>query len=91
MKKLKMKSLKSNLLLILFLLVISGILFWKSLPALFLVIQGPQDLWEVDYSGDIEGLYVSGELPRILDYYCQESNNKGDIRAREYIIDGGED
>lgn len=90
MKKLKMKSLKINLLLILFLLVISGIMFWQSLPALFLVIQGPQDLWEVDYSGDIEGLYVSGELPFIYDYYCDEVNDKEDIKAREYIIDGGE-
>lgn len=91
MKNLKMKSLKSMLPLTLLLLIVSVILFWQALPPLFQVIKGPQDLYSVDYSGDIEGLYVSVDLPQIYDYYCQEAYENGEVRSREYIIDGDPD
>lgn len=84
-----MKSLKSSLLLIIILVAIGGFMLAQTMPSLFMMMQGPTALDSVDFDGDIEGLYVSGTLSGIYDWYCEESEGTKTV-AREYIIDAGD-
>ncbi|MBQ8278810.1 MAG: hypothetical protein IJZ23_03120 [Roseburia sp.] len=86
MNTLKMKCFKSVLLYV--------ILFWgmaiffgiAAYPGLMNASNGPV-LWdEVDFSGDIEGLYVTGTVYGIYDCYCEETED-GTVVAREYLTD----
>ena len=89
MKKLQMKSLRSNLFVIIVLLIIAGALSFSSLPGLLKLLKGPTDLEQVNYYDDIDGLYVSGTLYGIYDAYCETTEN-GKTVSREYIIDAGD-
>lgn len=50
------------------------------------VADGPTPLEEVDFSGDIDGLYVTGTIYYIYDCYCEEVED-GVVTRREYVID----
>ncbi|MBQ2705411.1 MAG: hypothetical protein IJF60_01210 [Agathobacter sp.] len=50
------------------------------------VSDGPTPLEEVDFSGDIDGLYVTGTIYYIYDCYCEETED-GVVTRREYVID----
>lgn len=86
MKMLKSQSLKAILGLVILLYVLCAILGVVMIPSLSNVSKDPISLDEVDYSGDIEGLYVSGTIYGIYDWYCEETQDDETI-AREYIID----
>ena len=86
MKKLKHKSIKSTLLLLILLLIIGIAILCSSVPAVVNLIKGPVAWEDVDFSKDIEGLYVKGTVYFIYDPYAQETDN-GNVTAYEYIID----
>lgn len=86
MKSLKMQSLKSVLILIIMFWFFAGFLAYIAAPSITTYIKGPVDLEEVDFSSDIDGLYVSGTIYGIYDWYCEEEKN-GKTVAREYLID----
>lgn len=93
MKTLKMKSFKSNLVVIILFFALSITGLCLSLPTLLMLIQGPQDLDTFDYTQitetDFDKAYVSGTIYGIYDYYCDETRD-GSLSAREYLIDGGD-
>lgn len=69
------------------LFVIIGVVFEVvSVPSLLTSFEEPVNLDDVDFEGDIEGLYVTGTLYGIYDCYCEETENGKPI-GREYIID----
>ena len=86
MKKLKSETIRH-------LMPILAIFFGIAL--LFLVVgisdsakvaEGPTPLEEIDFSGDIEGMYVTGTIYYIYDCYCEETED-GVVVRREYLID----
>lgn len=89
MKSLKMKSLKSLAFLIILFVVIGSFLFPRGLRSLLISFSKPQNLDTIDYSGDIEGMYVEGTLFGIYDWYCEEKEG-AKLVSREYLIDAGE-
>ena len=86
MKMLKKQSLKSVLVLVILLYVFCAILGAVMIPSLSNASKDPISLDEIDYSGDIDGLYVSGTIYGIYDWYCEETQDDKTI-AKEYIID----
>lgn len=89
MKKLKMKSLKSILWVVIFIWVIAAVLGGPYINGFLKSFQKPIPLESVDFAGDIEGLYVTGTIYGIYDYYCEETKDYK-LVAREYIIDAGD-
>jgi len=89
MKELKLKSLKANLGTILIWLLFGIAMLVYTVPSLRIMTEDPIPLEEVDFNGDIEGLYVSGTLEFIYDWYC-ETTEGTTTESREYIIDAGE-
>lgn len=89
MKMLKKQSLKRSLpIAILFYSV--GIGFAIFFVHLFLAsLKEPVPLDDIDYTGDINGLYVTGTIYGIYDWYCEEYDEEDTI-AKEYIIDAGD-
>ena len=53
------------------------------------VADGPIPLEEVDFSKDIDGLYVTGTIYYIYDCYCEETED-GVVVRREYLIDAND-
>lgn len=91
MNELKTKNLKANIPLIIIFTLVAIVFLALSVPPLIKSLQTPIPLEEVDYSvEDLEGLYVSGTLPFIYDWYC-ETTEDGNTVSREYLIDGGEE
>lgn len=90
MRSLKLKSLKSSLLIVIILLIVGAVLLYTAVPSMLLLVKGPTPLESVDYDGDIEGLYVEGTLTFIYDWYCETTENSVKTVSREYIIDGGD-
>lgn len=89
MKTLKKKSFKSVLIIILALWGAAIFLACAFLPSLLTALKEPTPLESVDFNGDIDGLYVSGTLYGIYDWYLEEyEDNK--IIAKQYIIDADE-
>lgn len=86
MKTLKNKSLKSIIPLVILFLVIGVVFEVVSLPSMLTSFEDPINLEDVDFEGDIEGLYVTGTIYGIYDCYCEETENGNPI-GREYIID----
>jgi len=86
MKMLKNQSLKAILGVVILLYAICAILGVVMIPSLSNASKEPVSLEEIDYSGDIEGLYVSGTVYGIYDWYCEETKD-GKTIAKEYIID----
>jgi len=86
MKSLKMKSFKSVLLYVILFWVIAIIFGVASLPGLINSTKEPVAWDDVDFSGDIEGLYISGTVYGIYDCYCEETED-GTVIGREYLTD----
>ena len=89
MKTLKSKSLKSIIPLFLLFLVIGIVMEAVSFPSVMTSMEDPVNLEDVDFDGDIEGLYVTGTIYGIYDCYCEETENGNPI-GREYIIDAND-
>lgn len=86
MNTLKKKSIKSVIPLFLLFLIIGGVMMAVSLPAMLTSFEEPMDWEDVDFEGDIDGLYISGTVYCVYDCYCEETEN-GNPVGREYIID----
>lgn len=87
MKALKMKSLKSSLIMIIAMFCLGIALLGATAKPLWLIIKGPVPIEEVDFTGDVEGLYVKVTLSGIYDWYCEETEGSTKLISREYIID----
>lgn len=85
MKKLKRKSLQSVLVIVVIFWILAIEMGRAVLPSLFTFLQKPTPWDEVDFSGDIEGLYITGTLYGIYDWYCEETED-GKTTSREYLI-----
>lgn len=87
MKTLKMKSLKSILFFIILVWGLSAFLGYMAVPSLYTHFFTEPVYWDdVDFDGEIEGLYVNGWLYGVYDWYCEEVENNDTI-SREYLID----
>ena len=86
MNKLRKKSLKTTLPLSIALAIAGIVMIALSLPSITTAGQDPIPWEEVNFEGDIEGLYVSGTLYGIYDWYC-ENTTDGRVTSKEYIID----
>lgn len=89
MKTLKMKSFKSILFVIILLWGIAAAMAYATLPSLLNSFKEPISLDSVDFEGDIEGLYVTGTVYGIYDWYCEEVEDNKTI-SREYLIDAND-
>lgn len=89
MNALKMKSFKSVILYVLLLWIIAVVFGVAAFPGLVNSTKEPIALEEVNFSGDIEGLYVTGTIYGIYDYYCEETEDNVVI-SREYLTDAGD-
>lgn len=89
MKKLRMKSFKTTLPLSIFLIVVSVVMLAVSAPSLLTAKQEPIPWEEVDFDGEIDGLYISGTLYGIYDWYVENTEN-GSLKSKEYIIDAND-
>lgn len=85
-----MKSLKSNILIIIILLAVGVWLVAKVSDPLITFLNKPQDLDEIDFSQDLDGVYVTGTVYGIYDWYCETTDDRKTV-SREYLIDGGSD
>lgn len=86
MTTLKMKSFKSVIFYVLLLWAMAVIFGVAAFPGLVNSTQEPIAWDTVDFSGDIEGLYVTGTVYGIYDYYCEETEDDA-IISREYLTD----
>lgn len=86
MKKLRKKSIKTTLPLFILFAIVGGLMLGFSIPSLLTAKKDPIPLEDVDFSGDIDGLYVTGTIYGIYDYYC-ETTKGNTIESREYLID----
>lgn len=89
MKKLKMKTLTNLLPIIALLMIVLAALIYVTVPSLVMLVQGPVELSEVDFTQDIDDIYVTTELQGIYDWYADEMEGD-DLVAREYFIDANE-
>ena len=87
MKALKLKSLKALLPLFLIMFLIGGGCLYSAVPTFIRLAKDPISLDDVDFEGEVEGLYVSGTLLGIYDWYCEEVENNTKVVSREYLID----
>lgn len=86
MKKLKTQSFLQILPLLILFFGLAFFCLAMGISETSAVADGPTPLEEVDFSGDIDGLYVTGTIYYIYDCYCEET--EGDIvTRREYVID----
>lgn len=86
MKTLRKQSLKSVLWIIILLWGLAILLGGMAMPSLSKAGTEPTPWEEVDFSGDIEGLYISGTVYGIYDWYCEEYEDDKTV-AREYFTD----
>ncbi len=86
MKSLRKKSIKSIIPLFILFLIIGVVMEAVSLPSMLTSLEKPMDWEDVDFTGDIEGLYITGTVYCVYDCYCEETENGTPI-GREYIID----
>lgn len=90
MKALKMQSFKTVFLEVLVMIVMAIVMLVFCLPSLKLLRDGPVDMDSLDYQSNLEGVYVTGTIYVVYDYYCD--NMRGSrLLTREYIIDAGEE
>ena len=86
MNTLKMKSFKSVIFYVLLLWAMAIAFGIAAVPGLMNSTKEPIAWDTVDFSGDIEGLYVTGTIYGIYDYYCEETED-GTVISREYLTD----
>jgi hypothetical protein len=89
MKKLRKKSIRTTLPLFLLFCIVGGAFIGVATPSLLTAAKDPIPLEEVDFDGDIEGLYVTGTLYGIYDCYCENFKNRS-TTSKEYIIDAND-
>lgn len=85
MNKLRKKSIKTTLPLFIFFLIVGTVFIGVSAPSLLTASKEPIPLEEVDFDGDIEGLYVTGTLYGVYDWYCENTKNNS-LDSKEFII-----
>lgn len=90
MKELRMKSLKSNIIVILILGIIGAWMLLSNVDSFAVYLSKPTDMDDLDYSQDLNGTYVNGTVYGIYDWYCETTEGTKTI-SREYLIDGGTD
>ncbi|MBQ8639935.1 MAG: hypothetical protein IJ468_12285 [Lachnospiraceae bacterium] len=90
MKKLRNKSMKSMIVIILTILICGIVMLCAAVLPLSTVIRGPQDLTAIDVASDLDGVYVTTTLYQNYGCYCEETEN-GKVKARYYGIDAGPD
>ena len=86
MKKLKMRSLKSVILFVIIFCIVAGVGGSSVLPAVKNLFVKPISWDDVDFDGDIEGLYITGTVYGIYDWYCEETLDNR-TTGKEYLID----
>ena len=86
MKKLKTETLVQLLPLLIVFFGLAIFCLAMGISESSAVADGPTPLEEVDFSGDIDGLYVTGTIYYIYDCYCEETED-GIVTRREYVID----
>ena len=86
MKKLKMRSLKSVILFVIIFWIVAGVVGSSVLPAVKNLFVKPISWDDVDFDGDIEGLYITGTVYGIYDWYCEETLDNR-TTGKEYLID----
>lgn len=86
MKQLKMKSLKTNIVVIIIVWIVAAVILGVGLKSLITAFQKPTPIEDVDFTKDVEGLYVSGTIYGIYGCYCEETSGSS-VVAREYVID----
>lgn len=94
MRKRKMKMLKKQSLKRLLPLAIIFYVVGIGLAILFTnltsdALKEPVSLDDIDYTGNINGINVTGTVYGIYDWYCEEYDEEDTI-AKEYIIDAGD-
>ena len=85
MLKLRWNRIKANLQVIFLCWILTAICAFFALPAFMERNPSPVPLTEVNFSGDIDGLYVSGTLHYIHDCYS-ETVKSNLILAKQYLI-----
>ena len=90
MKKLKMKLANPILILVIPQWLMALLILSLTLPTLLAFYREPIPLEEVDFTDDIEGLYVTGTIYSIYDSYCITTTLDGELTSRQYIIDAGD-
>ena len=85
MLKLKLRRIKTNLIILLVCWAITAVCAYFAVPAIVNRFSTPIPLEEVDFSGNIDGLYVSGTISYIYDYYAETTMSSVPI-ARQYLI-----
>lgn len=86
MKKLKRETLRQLMPLLILFFGLAFFFLVVGISESSKVADGPTPLEEVDFSGDIDGLYVTGTIYYIYDCYCEETED-GVVTRREYLID----
>ncbi len=89
MKKMKKETLFQLLPLLIIFFGLAFIFLLTGVSESSAVADGPIPLEEVDFSGDIDGLYVTGTIYYIYDCYCEETEDDVVVR-REYVIDAND-
>ena len=86
MKTLKMKTVKSLLWIVILMWALAGLSAYFAIPSFMTFLEEPTPLEQVDFSKDVEGLYVSGTIYGIYGSYCTETED-GKTTKKEYLID----
>lgn len=86
MNKLRKKSIKTTLPLVIIFFIVGAVFIGITIPSLLTASKEPIPWDEVDFDGDIEGLYITGTLYGVYDRYCESTKN-GSAVSTEFIID----
>ncbi|MBQ3558791.1 MAG: hypothetical protein IJA07_04675 [Agathobacter sp.] len=89
MKKLKKETIRHILPLLIIFWGVASLFLMVGISDSATVADGPTPLEEVDFSGDIDGLYVTGTIYYIYDCYCEVTEEEI-VTRREYLIDAND-
>ena len=89
MKDLKTKSLKKSLPLVILFTIVACVFLGLGIWGLT-QMAGKENFDDLDFSGELEGKYVSGTAYFVYDYVCEETVD-GKVVSRDYLIDAGDD
>lgn len=95
MKKLRKKSIKTTFGLFFVCVLVGAILICPTIPTWTAANKEPIPWEDIDFEGDIDGLYVTGTLYGVYDEYVANYRHKTLIRgktlmSKEFIIDANE-
>lgn len=86
MKKLKRETIRRLMPLLIIFFGVAFLFLMVGISDSSTATDGPTPLEEVDFSGDIDGLYVTGTIYYIYDCYCEVTEDDV-VTRREYLID----